>query len=154
MNACLCVGGTSWIWSSCFCPSWASLWKRSRRLLCPSTPPSSASWECWGSHEVWTPPPSDSPPAHPSSMTQSLPVMSLRPWKGHNFTVPSKTAMFLGLPSFVMAGLSRVWAEQMAQRNTALTRSEKNTGRGTKKGERWGKIADCGGDPRQIKTVN
>lgn len=58
LTMCLCLGGTSWIWPSCCCPSWASLWRRSRSTLpCPSTPPSSASWECWGLHEVRTLPP-------------------------------------------------------------------------------------------------
>lgn len=55
---CWRVGGTSWIWPSCCCPSWASLWRRLRSMLpCPSTPPSFASWECWGLLEVWRSPP-------------------------------------------------------------------------------------------------
>lgn len=53
-TVCVClIGGTSWTWPLCFYQWWASPWRRLRSVLrCPSTPPSSGSWEFWGLHEV------------------------------------------------------------------------------------------------------
>lgn len=135
----LCVGGTSWIWPLCCCPSWVSPWRRLRSTLhCPSTPLSSASWEYWGLHEVWTsnPPP---PPTHPSILT-SLCLLPL--WQTDMYTVWShswcctfrkshKTATSPGLPylSFLhgrtQQGSSRVWTDQMARKNMVKHNAEK-----------------------------
>lgn len=156
MSACLCVGGTSWIWSSCCCPSWASLWRRLRRLLCPSTPPSSASWECWGSHEVWTPSPprlssrsSIHPPWHTLSQTRSHSGLSHKAVL-LRCLVKQPRRWDSPLCHFCMAGLSRVIRPDGTEKRS----TEKEREKYWERGERWGKIAEGGGEPRHIKSVS
>lgn len=138
----VCVGGTSWIWSSCCCPSWASPWRRLRRLLYRSTPPSSASWECWGSHEVWPP-----PSVHPAIPTPTWHTPSYTHAHTHThwsisrcctFKMPCKAATSPGLPLyyFCVAGLSRVragcestrwhWETQSADKHSTEWYTDKN----------------------------
>lgn len=104
------------------------------------------------------PPPAPLVPlVHPSSMTHSL-TDTFTLWslsQGRTFKVPCKTRPWDSpLCHFCMAGLSRVIRPDGTEKRSTEKEREKYREKDWERGERWGKIAEGGGEPRHIKSVS